>query len=208
MVKLTTDAKDTLFNQHLGLLSIVDEQGKPEILVRVVELWDEETFIIPEKSPQVLQKLEKNPHVYILTSNQAARNAAYKFMGKAEIHKNDHVFSVYKELRKKPPHSVYKLPAVLTVKCEEFYWKKEDGSWVMVEAEHAKSCHKCAKERRKEVVGESLCVLCGGIICKLHRFREEPICVSCARRFGLNDGWKREMLKRVQTAIQTYLGKK
>ena len=50
MVKLTTDAKDTLFNQHVGLLSIVDEQGEPEILFRVLELWDEETFIIPEKS--------------------------------------------------------------------------------------------------------------------------------------------------------------
>lgn len=207
MVKLTMDMKDILFGQHTGLLGLVDEAGKPEILVRVVELWDEETFIIPEKNVEVLRKLAENPFVCICTSSTRSANAEFKFKGKAEIHRDDAVIKLYKELQKKPPHSIYRLLAVITVKCEEIFWKQKDGSWILVGTDHSRNCYKCAKDRGKEVLGHGICALCGGLICKFHRLREEPVCISCARRFGINNGWRREMLKRMQ-AVQAYLDKK
>ena len=196
LVKLTTDVKEILFGQHTGLLGMVDQAGKPEILVRVVELWDEETFIIPEKNEQVLQTLEANPFVCICTSSTRSINAEFKFNGKANIHRDDSVIKLYKELQKKPPHSIYRLLAVLTVECDEIFWKQKDGSWLLLGVSHAQNCYKCAKERGKVVLGEGICALCGGIICKFHRLGEEPVCISCARRFGINNGWKREIAKR------------
>jgi hypothetical protein len=196
VMKLTKSMKDILFEQHMSAMAFVDEQGEPEILLRVVELWDEETFIMPESRQKVLKAIEKNPYVCICVSSARHEKAQYKFEGKAEVHQFDQVFMNYRELQKKPSHPVSRLLAAVTVSCENAFFNVKNEGWVPLGREHYENCYKCAKERGQQMKGETACILCGGVICRFHRFKDAPVCISCARQYGLRDGWKIEAQRR------------